>query len=56
VSGARRDAAVREIAGEVRELGVEMLLVSDSNEAADHAAERGLIASGSLPPLAEEGD
>jgi phosphatidate phosphatase APP1 len=56
VSGARRDAAVREIAGEVRELGVEMLLVSDSNEAADHAAGRGLIAAGSPPPLAEEGD
>lgn len=43
VTGNERDEIVHEIARKVRNLGVEMLLVPDTGEAANHAAERGLI-------------
>ncbi len=38
-----RDAAVREISRELRELGVEMLLVAHTAQAAEHAAGLGLV-------------
>jgi phosphatidate phosphatase APP1 len=49
-----RDDAVHTIADELRSLGVEMLLVTDTAEAARHAAERCLIAPGALPVFTEK--
>ena len=46
VTTRERDAVVCGISRELRDLGVEMLLTPDTVEAANHAAERGLISSG----------
>ena len=43
VTTKERDAAVHKIADELRDIGVEMLLTADTAEAAEHAADRGLI-------------
>lgn len=51
VTARERDAAVHEISRELRDLGVEMLLTADTVEAANHAAERGLISSGLRPEV-----
>jgi phosphatidate phosphatase APP1 len=55
VTTARRDAAVRAIATEVRGLGVEMILAPDTAVAAEHAAATGLIASDSVPGVRGRG-
>ncbi len=49
VTTEERDIAVRTIAHKVRSLGVEMLLVSDTRPAAEHAAKSGLILSECCP-------
>ncbi len=49
VTTTKRDAAVHEISRELRDLGVDMLLTTDTVEAANHAAERGLISFGLRP-------
>jgi phosphatidate phosphatase APP1 len=51
VTTAARDAEVRTIAGEVRALGVEMVLAPDTAVAAEHAASIGLIASDTVPGI-----
>ena len=51
VTTAERDFVVRSIARQVRSFGVEMLLVPNTAAAAEHAAERGLIASDTLPDV-----
>ncbi|MDQ4105695.1 MAG: DUF2183 domain-containing protein [Actinomycetota bacterium] len=58
VSYRERDLTVRDISGEMRPLGVPMLLVKDTVEAAEHAASRGFIESDSLAEIREdrEGD
>jgi phosphatidate phosphatase APP1 len=43
VTTRERDAAVHAIADELKNIGVEMLLTADTVEAAEHAAEKGLI-------------
>jgi phosphatidate phosphatase APP1 len=48
VTAARRAGQVRALAARVREAGVEMLLVREKNEAAEHAARHGLIAGEAL--------
>ena len=49
VTTVERDAAVHEIAAELRDLGVEMLLTANTAEAAEHAAANGLITPDALP-------
>lgn len=49
VTSRERDAVVYDIAWEIRSAGVEMLLVSDTAAAAEHAAREGLIAPEALP-------
>lgn len=49
-----RDEAVREISAEVNGLGVPMLLVENTIEAADHAAKTGLINYSALPEIRED--
>ena len=49
-----RDAEVRALASEVRRLGVEMRLVSDSAAAAEHAAGIGLIDPGRVDDVRED--
>ncbi len=51
VSPASRDEGVHAVAAEVRELGVEMLLVRDTVTAAEHAAARGLIRPDALDAI-----
>jgi phosphatidate phosphatase APP1 len=51
VTRGERDAAVREIARELRTLGVEMLLAADTTEAARHAAANRLIAPDAPPAV-----
>jgi phosphatidate phosphatase APP1 len=51
VTTAARDAEVRTIAGEVRALGVEMVLAPDTAVAAEHAASIGLIAPDTVPGI-----
>jgi phosphatidate phosphatase APP1 len=51
VTTGKRDAAVHAIAGELKNVGVEMLLTADTVEAAEHAAKRGLISPNALPDL-----
>jgi phosphatidate phosphatase APP1 len=51
VSSAVRDREVRAIAAEVGDLGVEMILVRDTVQAAEHAAARGLIDPAMLPEI-----
>ncbi len=48
-----RDVAVHAIADELKNVGVEMLLTGDTLEAAEHAAEKGLISPNVLPALRE---
>ncbi len=48
VSHKERDVAVRAISEEMRALGVPMLLVKDTVEAAEHAASKGFIGAGDL--------
>ncbi len=50
----RRVRAVCDIAEELEDLGVPMLLVDDTVEAAEHAAEHGLIDGSNLPGIREE--
>lgn len=49
-----RDQGVKEIAEQIGQLGVPMLQVKDSAEAARHAAEQGWIPSGSLSEIEAE--
>jgi phosphatidate phosphatase APP1 len=49
VTTVEREAAVHEIAAELRDLGVEMLLTANTAEAAEHAAANGLITPDALP-------
>jgi phosphatidate phosphatase APP1 len=49
VTTRERDAAVHDIAGELNDIGVEMLLTVDTVEAAEHAGRRGLISPNALP-------
>ena len=51
VTVAEREAEVRAIAEEVRNRGVEMVLISDTAAAAEHAAAKGLIAPDSVPEI-----
>ena len=51
VTTAERDAEVRAISKEVDSLGVEMVLLSDTAVAAEHAAARGLIAPDAVPGI-----
>jgi len=53
VTTGERDAAVHAIAGELKNFGVEMLLTADTVEAAEHAAEKGLISPNALPASRE---
>jgi phosphatidate phosphatase APP1 len=48
VTSAPRDSAVREIAAEVTAQGIDMILVEDTGEAAEHAASIGLISEEAL--------
>ena len=54
VAGAERDAEVKGIAREVRDLGPEMVLVADTAAAAEHAAAAGLIAPDAVPKIRRE--
>jgi len=49
-----RSGIVQEIAGQVRALGVPMLLVDDTVAAAEHAASVGLIDAAALPDVRED--
>jgi len=51
VAAARRKVEVPAIAKEVRNLGVEMVLVPDTAAAAEHAAAKGLIAPDAVPEI-----
>lgn len=51
VSLDEREGAVRKIIKEIRDQGVEMLLVPDTITAAQHAVERGLICADALPSI-----
>ena len=51
VATTTRKVEVPAIAEEVRALGVEMVLVSDSDAAAEHAAAKGLIAPDAVPEI-----
>jgi len=51
VAATGRKVEVPAIAKEVRNLGVEMVLVPDSAAAAEHAAAKGLIASDAVPEI-----
>jgi phosphatidate phosphatase APP1 len=53
VTTRERDAAVHVIAGELKDLGVDMLLTTDTAEAAEHAAQKGLISPTALAALRE---
>jgi phosphatidate phosphatase APP1 len=53
VTTRERDAAVHAIAGELKNIGVEMLLTADTVEAAEHAARRGLISPNAVPASRE---
>ena len=53
VTTKERDAAVHAIADELKNMGVEMLLTADTVEAAEHAAEKGLISPNALRALRE---
>ncbi|MDP8971721.1 MAG: DUF2183 domain-containing protein [Actinomycetota bacterium] len=53
VTTRERDAVVHAIADELKDIGVEMLLTADTVEAAEHAAEKGLISPTALPALRE---
>jgi phosphatidate phosphatase APP1 len=53
VTTRERDAAVHAIADELKDIGVEMLLTTETVEAAEHAAEKGLISPKALPALRE---
>jgi phosphatidate phosphatase APP1 len=54
VTTGTRDQEVHAIADEVREMGVDMLLVEDKTEAAAHAADHGLIAIDALRRMQRE--
>ena len=54
VTTRERDAAVHEIADQLRDLGVEMLLTAGTAEAAEHAVDRGLIAPRALSSASSE--
>lgn len=45
---------VLKIAGEIKNLGVEMMLVADTIEASQHAASKGWILEGDIPSIVEE--
>ena len=49
-----RHPAIRRIIGEVKELGVDMLLVTDTLQAARHAADLGLISSARLADIHQD--
>ena len=49
VTTGERDATVHAIAGELKNIGVEMLLTAETVEAAEHAAGKGLISPGAWP-------
>jgi phosphatidate phosphatase APP1 len=51
VTSAERDAEVKTIAKEVRNLGAEMVPVRDSASAAEHAASAGLISPEAVPDI-----
>jgi phosphatidate phosphatase APP1 len=51
VTSAERDAEVKTIAREMRNVGVELVPVPDSATAAEHAASAGLISPGALPDI-----
>lgn len=55
VTNRERDVVVHAIARQVRSFGVEMLPVSNTAAAAEHAASRGLISPESLPDLRRAG-
>lgn len=56
VTTPERDAEVRKISKELRDLGVEMLLVSGTAEAAGHAEDLGLVAPGASRGVGSEAD
>jgi phosphatidate phosphatase APP1 len=51
VTTRERDDAVHAIGDELKDIGVEMLLTSDTVEAAEDAAEKGLISPSALAAL-----
>ena len=51
VTTAARDAEIRAIANEVRDLGVEMVLAPDTAVAAEHSASVGLVAPEAVPEI-----
>jgi phosphatidate phosphatase APP1 len=53
VTSAGRERAIERLAAEVRAAGSELVLARDSRLAAEHAASRGLIATGALGPVEE---
>jgi phosphatidate phosphatase APP1 len=53
VTTRERDDAVHAIGDELKDIGVEMLLTTDTVEAAEHAAEKGLISPTALAALRE---
>ena len=53
VTTEERDAAVHAIAGELKNIEVEMLLTANTVEAAEHAAKRGLISTNLFPASRE---
>lgn len=54
VTGNSRDLAIQKLAEEVFPLGIEMILVENSEAAAIHAANKGYIDSSSLPEITQE--
>lgn len=54
VTGNSRDQAIQNLAEEVFPLGIEMILVENSEAAAVHAAKKGYIDSSALPDIAQE--
>ena len=49
-----RHEEVQQIANQLKEQGVEMLLVKDTEEAAKHAVQKGYISAGEIPFITEE--
>lgn len=54
VTGNSRDQAIQNLAEEVFPLGIEMILVENSEAAAIHAANKGYIDSAALPEISKE--
>ena len=54
VSKEKRDIAIQRIAEDIKELGVEMVYINNTVEAAKHALEKGYISTESLSEISEE--